>query len=397
MEVRDIRVEESPLAPRRARLRANVSYETGSVASEAYWFDVPDAHAAELSTSGNPWLACLLPLAAHTGERLRVPVGVDRALLENAERLMRIWHTWYPELTVSPIEADAVGCALDVRPARAAAFFSGGVDSFFTAVRQRDVAPPAERAPIDDLITVWGFDVPLDRGDAFARLRDRHEVIAQELGKQFIDVATNLRSTRWSAAQWSSLAHGAGLASVALSLERRFYTVYVAGSGSYRTPRPWGSHAVTDPLFSSWNTAIVFDAAAYLRTEKIERLAECPTALRALRVCYELSSDENCGVCNKCQRTMLTLELCGALERCATFPSTRIDLRRLARMDCSDFADFRELQDIRTLALVRKRTDVVEALDRSVARTRRRRWLRAGLATIRGPLRGLRQRWTGDR
>src|SRR5687768_3787749 len=251
MEVRDIRIEESPLAPGRARLQADVRYDTGSVPSEEYWFDVPGTHAAELSTSGNPWLACLLPLAARTGERLRVPLPVDRALLENAERLMRIWQAWYPELAVASIEADAIECPPGARPTRVAAFFSGGVDSFFTAVRRRDVAPPSERAPIDDLITVWGFDVSLDRGDAFARLRDRHQVIARELGKQLIDVATNLRSTRWSAAPWSILAHGAGLASVALSLECRFHTVYVAGSGSYRTVRPWGSHAVTDPLFSS--------------------------------------------------------------------------------------------------------------------------------------------------
>ena len=54
-----------------------------------------------------------------------------------------------------------------------------------------------------------GFDIPLDHDDAFARLRSRHEVVAQELGKALIDVATNLRSTRWRAAQWSYLAHGA--------------------------------------------------------------------------------------------------------------------------------------------------------------------------------------------
>jgi hypothetical protein len=397
MEVRDVRIEDSPFGTTRVRLRADVHYETGRVASEEYWFDVPRAHMGEISISGNPWVACLLPLAAHTGESLRVPFSVDQPLLANAERLMRIWHSWYPRLTVASIEADAVECAPDVRPARVGAFFSGGVDSFFTAMRRRDLAPPAERAPIDDLITVWGFDIPLDRSDAFTRLRDRHEGIARELGKQFIDVATNLRSTRWSGAQWSSLAHGAGLASVALSLERRFHTVYVPGSGSYRTARPWGSHAVTDPLFSSWGTAIVFDAAAYLRTEKIERLAECPTALRALRVCYELASDENCGVCNKCQRTMVTLDLCGALEGCATFPSPTIDLRRLARMDCSEFVDFRELQDIRALAIVKTRADVVEAVDRSVARTRRRRWLRDGLAAIRRPVGAVRHRLVGDR
>src|SRR5687768_2865855 len=135
MEVRDVRVEDSPMGRDRARLRAEIRYSTGSVPAEEYWFDVPRAYAAQLTTSGNPWVAGLLPLAAHTGEPLRVPLPVDRPLFENAERLMRIWQTWYPELSVAAIEADVAASAPDARPAHGAAFFSGGVDSFFSVLR----------------------------------------------------------------------------------------------------------------------------------------------------------------------------------------------------------------------------------------------------------------------
>lgn len=397
MEVRDVRVEDSPLGAGRVRLRAEVRYTTGAVASEEYWFDVPRAHASELSTSGNPWMATLLPLAAHTGETLRLSLPVDQPLLENAGQLMRIWQTWYPEVSVVPIEADVASGAGDSRPPRAAAFFSGGIDSFFTVLRCRPVAPPAGRAPIDDLITVWGFDIPLAQRDAFARLRERHEEVAAELGKPLIDVATNLRTTRWSRAQWSYLAHGPGFAGVALAFERRFHTVYLAGSGSYRDFHPWASHPITDPLFSTWRTSIVFDAAEYLRTDKIERIAQSPTALRNLRVCFETQTDENCGVCGKCQRTMLVLALCGALERCATFPRTAIDLRQIARMDCSHPFALREVQDIRRLAVAKGRSDVVSALDRSVVRSARRRLVRAGIASVRRPVGALVRRFRGDR
>ena len=397
MEVRDVRVDDSPLGRERARLRAEVRYAVGAVAPEEYWFDVPRAHALELSTSGNPWLAALLPLAAHTGESLRVPLPVDQALFENARQLMRIWQTWYPEVHVASIEADVVTAAGASRPPRAAAFFSGGVDSFFTVLRCRPVAPPAARASIDDLITVWGFDIPLTQADAFARLRERHEEVAAELGKPLIDVATNLRTTRWNIAQWSYLAHGPGFAGVALALERRFHTVYLAGSGSYRDFHPWASHPITDPLFSTASTSIVFDAAEYLRTDKIERLAESETALRTLRVCFETQSDENCGVCGKCQRTMLVLALCGALERCSTFPRRTIDLRQIARMDCSHPFALREVQDIRRLAVAKGRSDVVAALDRSVARSARLRRIRSAVASVRRPVGALVRRFRGDR
>lgn len=397
MEVRNVAIDDSPFGSDRVRLRADVHYDTGRVGSEEYWFDVPGAHAAEISSSGNPWVACLLPFAAHTGESLRVPVPVDRPLLANTERLTRIWRTWYPNLAVVQVEADAAERPTDNGPVRGASFFSGGVDSFFTVLRCRDTAPPAERAPIDDLITVWGFDVPIDRRDAFARLRDRHETVARELGKQLIDIATNLRSTRWRSTEWAYAAHGAALAGAALSLERRFRTVYIAASGSYRDLHPWGSHWVTDPLFSTWRTDFVFDAGAYLRTEKLEYLADCAIALRALRVCFETRSDTNCGVCGKCLRTMVALELCGALHRCATFPSRPVDLRQLARMDCSHPYPLREVQDIRKLAAAKGRLDVIRALDRSVARGARRRRLRAGLAAVRRPLRAILRRTLGDR
>jgi hypothetical protein len=397
MEVRDVRVEESALGADRVRLRAEVRYGMGAVGSEEYWFDVPRARASELSTSGNPWLATLLPLAAHTGEPLRLSLPVDQPLLENAGQLMRIWQTWYPEVSVVPIEAEVASSAGDSRPSRAAAFFSGGVDSFFTVLRCRTVAPPVGRAPIDDLMTVWGFDIPLAQRDAFLRLRERHERVATELGKPLIDVATNLRTTRWSSAQWSYLAHGPGFAGVALALERRFHTVYLAGSGSYRDFHPWASHPVTDPLFSTSHTSIVFDAAEYLRTDKIERIAESATALRNLRVCFETQTDENCGHCGKCQRTMLVLALCGALERSATFPRTTIDLRQIARMDCSHPFALREVQDIRRLAVAKGRSDVVAALDRSAARSARRRLVRAGIAGVRRPVGALVRRFRGDR
>lgn len=386
MEVRNIDLVRSPFGADRTRIRADVRYDSGSIPAEEYWLDVPREHAGDLSTSGNPWVACLLPLAAHTGEALRVPLPVDAPLRANAERLMRVWSAWYPGASVVRVEAPTATDSLEVPPSRAAAFFSGGVDSFFTAIRCRPLAAPAERAPIDDLITVWGFDVPLDRAVAFARLRDRHRLVANELGKQLIDVATNLRSTRWREAQWSYLAHGAGLACIALFLERRFHTAYIAGSVAYRDLHPWGSHPATDPLFSTTRTAIVYDAIAYLRTEKIERIAECAPALRALRVCYESESDENCGACNKCQRTMLALDICGALARCDAFPRKTIDLRQVARFDCSHPFDHRELQDIRKLALARGRVDAARAIDRSFARTRRRKRLRAGVAVIRRPV-----------
>lgn len=383
MEVKEIGACRSPRGRDLVRLRAEVCYDGPGQQSEEYWFDVHETHAAELSDSGNPWLVCLLPLAATLGEPLRVAWPVDRPLLENASRVMSIWQAWYPQLAVVPLEAEPADHTPSPSPSRNAALFSGGVDSFFTALRPREHAQPMERTPVDDLITVWGFDIRLERLDACARLRVRHGQVARQLGKGFVEVATNLRSTRWNSADWPHVAHGCALASVALVLEKRFRTVLIAGGGGYRGLHPWGSHVITDPLLSTCRTAVVYDGAAFLRTEKLDFLAGYPVALQALRVCYESWSDENCGACNKCRRTMLTLALLDVLEQCPTFPRSTIDLDEIARMDCSHFADFREFEDIRRLALARGRLDVVRVLDHSMRRSRRRRRLLDGLRSTR--------------
>jgi hypothetical protein len=390
MQVRDIRVADSPAGADRVRLRAEVEYAGGG--KEEYWYDIPRSLAHELSETGNPWLACLLPLAATLGEPLHLPLPVDSALHANAARLLRIWKTWYPNLF-----EPAIHCDVDPSPAadqqyRVGAFFSGGVDSFFTALRDRGTAPPAERAKIQDLITVWGFDISFDHADAFGRLRERHSLVAQQLGMTQIDVATNLRSTRWQEAQWSYLAHGAGLASIALALEKRFGVAYIAGGGGYRGLHPWGSHSVTDPLFSTRNTRIVYDGVAYLRTEKIEAISDSPVALDALRVCYETWTDQNCGTCNKCLRTMIGLDICGALDKCPTLPHPGDLVERIGQMDCSHFADFREFEDLRRLAVAKGRHDVVRSIDRSVRRTKVRKAVLAGRRTLGAPVHGLR-RW----
>jgi hypothetical protein len=391
LELLRVRADDSPVAGR-LRMTATVRYETGERPDEEYWIDIPDRYASGLSASGNCWLAFLLPLGAAVGEPVRIPLPIDATLLANAHRLMAVWRGWYPALRVVPVEAEA-GELAGSQGDRTGVFFSGGVDSFFTLLRRRDTATPNERRPIHDLVTVHGFDVPLSKRAEFERMRARHQRVADEVGAELIDVATNLRETRWSAANWSSLAHGAGMAGIGLALERRFDTVYIASGGGYRGNglHPHGSHPVTDPLFSTRHTAIVYDAIEYLRTEKIELIAESPVVHDALHVCWELENDENCGVCNKCLRTMLAFEVCGALSRCRTFPSVPL-LERIAMMDCTHYIDSREFEDIRTLALARGRQDVVAAIDRSVRRTRWLNRLRRPARWARGVARRLTRR-----
>ncbi|MEO8576520.1 MAG: hypothetical protein ABI556_07470 [Gemmatimonadales bacterium] len=385
MELRGIRLDRSPDDSSRVRLTGRVAYAGGG--SEEYWYDVPESHADSLSSNGNAWLALLLPLAASLGERLSIETPVDPILFENSSRLSAIWQSWYTHLSPATIDAEIDTTQATVGQERTASFFSGGVDSLFSLLRDRTSAVPGERRNITDLITVWGFDIPIDDRNAFVRLRDRHKELADAVGLELIDVGTNMRTTRWREASWGYLAHGPALASVALLFEKRFGAAYIPGSGGYRKLLPWGSHLVTDPLFSTRSTAIIHDAAAWLRIEKIEFLSQSTPALESLRVCWESLSDANCGECGKCVRTMVALDLFGALDRCRTLPNPPDLVQKASSLSCEHFAEFREVEDLRRLAQAKARKEVVSALNQSVRRGRFREGLKAFRSELAAPVR----------
>ncbi len=200
MRLRQVDIVVSPNAPRRVRLEAEVSYLHG--APEVYWLEVDREFEGVLSRSGNPWLACLLPLAMTIGEPLELSLPVDPVLYEGAQDVMSIWKVWYPHLRVVPIEADTLDETAQQHENKAAVFFSGGVDSFFTVLRHQGDRPHTA-IQLDDLILVHGLaDIPLANGQAFERACGSLVKAADELGKRLVPVSTNLRETRWNEADW---------------------------------------------------------------------------------------------------------------------------------------------------------------------------------------------------
>ncbi|CAN5358043.1 hypothetical protein BH20GEM2_BH20GEM2_09470 [soil metagenome] len=380
MEVRRMRVADGA-ASGRVRLTAEVRYD-GGLAPEEYWFEVAAAVAGDLSNSGNPWLVAMLPLAAMLGEPLRLEAPAEAGLIDNARRVMEIWRAWYPDVEVVEIDADPLEDGDSRSPGRVGAFFSGGVDSFFTALRPRDKAAGAERIAIDELLTVRGFDIPLSAAEAFSGLRETAARAARELGYDFLDVATNLRTGRWDGLPWGPLGHGCALVGTALALENRYGAAVVPATGGYRDLHPWGSHPLTDPLLSTNSLRIIHDGAAFTRVDKLRLLTDSPTALRALRVCWESRSDRNCGACPKCIRTMAVLDLLGVLNRCDSFPCRRVAPRAVARLRCGESWDYRELRDLRDLALQVGRGEMVKAAEGAMRRSHVRGWFRKGALSL---------------
>lgn len=275
------------------------------------WFEVPIGLGDQLSNSGNPWLVAMLPYGMETGETIVCDIPSDAALVENLNGVIATWCQWYPHLIAPKIEAPL--SAFELRHGtgdRTAGFFSGGVDSWFTVLRHLPELLPGAIGNLDELITVHGFDIPIESVASFEQLRETLANAAKKVGKEMVVVKTNLRrpGSLWASA-WGWLTNGAGLATVALLLEGKFGQVIIGSSYPYGNLGPWGSHPMVDPLFSTKHLSIKHDGASFDRVEKTRLVASFEYALTSLHVCWKGQAQTNCGVCSKCVRTLATLEL----------------------------------------------------------------------------------------
>lgn len=341
------------------------------------WYEGPGTP-DDVDCSCTPWAVALAPLAFHLGADLEMPEAVDPRVAAGLESVFGTWSRWYGKPRVrlrAPVAAEGPTTPVGSEDGqRLAAFFSGGVDSMWTALDQ-----PTPAADTRDLITVHGFDIPLSEEQAFNAIAARFAPWARSWGGTLVPLRTNFRLAPTGAVPWGELAHGCALIAAGLLLSPRYDVVRIAATGGVRDPHPWGSHLQTDPLLGSSRTRIEHHGAEATRWQKVERIAADDAALSLLRVCWRSQSDRNCGHCSKCLRTMALLELFGALQRAPTFPD-RLPLDRLARVHVAEGWDVREFNDLDEQATLRGRPDLARTARRAMRRTRRRermlRWIR---------------------
>lgn len=281
------------------------------------WVDVPIECSGTISVTGNPWLVALLPIAASRGEDIRMSIPVDAMLLENLRGVLATWREWYPELHDVGISCP-VAPYVETRATKTAAFFSGGIDSYFTIARRMPGNPYGLPVvgKVDDLLTVWGFDVNVDDEAQFRPIGNMVAASAKNMGLRHLILRTNLRAAEKITPfkdMWRRLSHGAALAFIGLILEQDYKAVIIGSTYSYGGLFPWGSHPMVDALFSTAILQYVHDGASFTRVDKTDLVANFPPAQLGIHVCFAQGSS-NCSRCDKCYRTMITLDVLGHRE-----------------------------------------------------------------------------------
>ena len=258
--------------------------------------------------------AVALPVAMRLGEELWIegpvsPLFADRGI----EAVRAIYEAWDPR--ARSVKVHATPSASGVASGVPACVFSRGVDSLYTAVRDR-IGDRRFGALlfIDGLEPRHGEEVR-----AGELLHARH--LADQLRMPLITASTNVRSFTDSLGwDWADIL-AAGLSCVAHNVAGAIESLCIASADDYATLGPNGSHPLLDRHYSSERVAIEHDTVATSRTEKVRCIVEQrPELLGGLKVCFAEDRTDNCGRCSKCLLTMVLLHHCGALAAATGFP-----------------------------------------------------------------------------
>jgi hypothetical protein len=289
---------------------------------------------ATFSESPDFLVPTMLFPAMRLGATPTISTPVSKRLLAGTTTVQDVILRWEDAYTRVQVDAPARDHA---SPAAGGvgAFFSGGVDSFYTVVKHLD--------DITHLVFVENvFDPRVPAGEA----REAVHAAAAEFGKPLVEVRANFRHLGDAAGVRHLLYHGPALAAIGLLLQGTFQRALIGSTFSYDNLGKWGSHPLIDPNWSTEEMEIVHDGCEATRPMKVARLAESDVAMRHLRVCQNRplpglvpSGRANCGTCKKCLITMTNLAVAGALDRCETFPD-ELDLELLAGLSIEDERDF---------------------------------------------------------
>jgi len=350
-----------------------------------YAYDFPADLEQDLSEDIDGWALLMLPLATYFGEPLRLTRPIDSLLLENLHGLQRLWKFWYPELYVVPIETGVVKRRSAPRAdAKTIACFSGGVDSLFTFYRHKDEILGNGHGVIDELLCISGLMTSIEDMGA---LRTEFEPIAQSHGKRLIPIVADFRyrdhglETPYSVAfgeWWEHMSCGPAIAAPVHLFAPRYKELLIPASFHLLDFMPWGSHPMTDPLFSSSHLTATHDGAVWTRTERIAFVGEHEGALGILHVCGQDRQDGNCSICEKCLRTMAMIDLLGLRDQATTFDWSTFTMDRLGSVWFTEKEGASRnketmFREIIAEARAHGRTDLADAAQASIDFSRRKR------------------------
>jgi hypothetical protein len=388
----------------RARVAATVCWEDCDRPAGEIYFETEKAFAESLN--GNPHsflVGCIIPALYYGEKRVAIDHEICPELrdgLMTAQKWIRHWY-YGEEREIVRIEAPIKSSVSPRNRERVGILLSGGIDSLSVLRHNRLHYPLTHPGSIKDAVVIQGL-----QGENHQTCQDimhRLSAIAQDAEVVLIPLRTNIISVGGTV-PWETHWMGSVLAAVAHALSNRLTCVSIAASSNMNdlmnNMQPYGSHPLLDPNYGSSNLRIRYEGVDLSRLEKTKLVAEWDVALQNIRVCNKVpktgktqTGTLNCGQCEKCLRTMLTLLALDVLHKTEVFPETEVSadwIRKHLSIE-QEWIIPSYYEDLIDLLARRGRDDLVLAINETVAECRRRE--RAALWRTR--LRSLDQKYLG--
>ena len=318
---------------------------SGSLDGEHVYLRVSEQFKLYLNVEWLIGIALLEAMYRNKPLQIDSSVSVSKVFSDRLYEIQAIYACWNPDLSIVNIEATT--CEENKQFSLVGCFFSAGVDSSHALIRNM--------VDTSHLLMFRGFDKGNDQSSWEQRVCSQ-EGFAASLGKKLIPIETNARQwTDNNKIAWE-FAHGLLLSSVggALGMKR----VYVPSSHTYDELFPWGSHPLSDPMWSTESTEIIHDGAGFRRGAKMKDILREPKVGNNLQVCWR-NIHQNCGECPKCVRTMAAVYLLGG--NIDTLPPLS-DLKKLKTLKAIDESGATFLEDAMVLAKEAKNLEAYNIL-----------------------------------
>lgn len=314
-----------------SKLVSVIEDDTTGRGSEIF-FSVPHEYEQYWVTEvADPFVLACIPQALVTHQDI-VCDSISDVLYDNCKSLIYLLSKVYQCAPINILPKRIQH--LDFSPEEVGTGFSGGIDSFSTFYNHYgNHVPEKLRISILALFNVGAYGNDYEKTKVcFDEDKRRAESFAQEVKLPLLCLDSNISTLCTHPllvgfAQRSILA----IASAVLSLQKLFKVYYISSSYTidknvyYRADQSKYENIIT-PLLS--NVSKLCISETYLnRVEKTRLLMNDKYCQQYLYVCaadiynekydtgYQKGNYPNCGECLKCQRTLVTLDLLGVLDK----------------------------------------------------------------------------------
>lgn len=159
--------------------------------------------------------------------------------------------------------------------------------------------------------------------------------------------------------------YGPSIASVILLMSDEYSKCFMPSCNDYSVLVPRGSHILINHLFSCDGLKFIYDGAEKSRSEKIEFIADNKMVQKHLRVCYKTNTEYNCCKCEKCIRTMASLEAVGKLNKVTAFKD-KLDLRKISQTKLNNSSELGFAKATMKIALKNKKKKLANQLEKQI-------------------------------